>query len=192
MIICKLYVSQSRSGARFRNPDGTYKFNEFDSSGNLVELQFNSTNQADIFQFNTDLKGNIQLTDDQRRLARAYLTQQAFLALGVDYSTRFGRTPSGRSISTTSIADPFDSYNAFNPGANMVTTEITNNIFTLAEYERASQKFYGIDLGAPINYQTSLNNINTLFTNYQMGVDSTPSGLIQPNSNMDRFNAFTA
>ena len=179
--------------ARFINPDGTYKFNEFDSNGNLVELQFNSTNQADIFQFNTDIKGNIQLTDDQRRLARAYLTQQAFLALGVDYSTRFGRRPSGRSVSSTSIADPFDSYNAFNSGAGMVTKEIKNNIFTLAEYERASQKFYGIDLNAASSgYQTNLNNINTLFTNYQMGADSTlQTGLIQSNPNMERFEAFT-
>ena len=176
--------------ARFVNPDGTYKFNEFDSNGNLVELQFNSTNQADIFQFNTDLKGNIQLTDDQRRLARAYLTQQAFLALGVDYSTRFGRRPGGRSISSTSIGDPFDSYNAFNPGA--VTTEIKNNIITLGEYERASQAFYGINLNTSgTAYTTNLNDINTLFANYQMGEDSTTSGLIQSNSNMERFEAFT-
>lgn len=151
---------------KYKRKNGDSLFHEFDANGKLVDIDFNYANDDDLFEIKHEIDGTLKLSDRQKQMAQAFLRKNALLALGVDYTNRFGRKSSA-SDSDANTGN-FNDFGYYGKGSDEKTYNILDSLALLEQ-----QTLIKMGLGEDTPDANTETNINDLYLNYSQNTKYT-------------------
>ncbi len=173
---------------KYKFPNGESLFQEFDSQGNLVDIDFNSTNDGDLFRIEHEIDGQLKISDRQKQMVKAFLRKKALLALGIDYDNRFGRKTKGRTSTSTVSSGPFTSYSIKGGASGTQGTNLAINVLdNLGIYENNTITYLNRGAGLTDERVTDMSTaIQNSWSNYLNQTSADLSNIDQAQSDFYR------